>query len=1029
MARIINFEGRTLSLPDDATDEEVAEVLSSSAPGYAPPNPSIIEVEAPDGTIVEFPQGTPRDVIVGAMRKRFGGPSALPAASAEPVVAPEPQVETTADELGNTIMLPPRSAPAPAAGGGLSARVPAALAAPTRGALTEGLAVASQVPQGVREGFSNLLGLPVDTLNAVGGLGAEGIAAGTNAVLRALGLPEGPTEIPAVTEPLGGSKSIDRALRAPAMAVEAVQDATGVQVFGKPEAPTGAGGRMLRRVGEEVGAAAIPVGAAVRAGKMGVERARELPALLRTFVEPAAIKPGRFAIKELGTAVAAGTGAGAANEATRSAGVKEGSPNHNAADMAGAFGGVGVAGVGKALLSPVKNIVGAATGNPKFADQVIRDNVVDEVMRASGAPNERGADAQPLVDTIMRGRKVGDTIPGFQESLADRTGSPGIAALEYSRSGGSRSGTFAQRRSENTNAIDRAMDVSAPNGSPGALRSELEVERGRRLTDAGVQTQNAQGALDAHVQRLQPAMTAEGRGADLRAALEGASAETRSLVRQAWEPINHAEHRVDVGPLVDRFDQVGQRTSRAENLEFRPAVADMPAALAEEGAQPLRELAGIRSVLSARARGAATPQEARVINQYIDALDAHTDTVIPADLRGQYDTARAATRDMKDRFARPQTAIAQALDRQQGQPRMPASDVAAKFVQSDEGKIADFQALMREAGGDARVVPAVRDQILSDVSSRRLLDNPAELEAYIGRYNTILSEPRFAGVREELGTAAGLRRALDGAAGNEATLTRELGTPDRPGTGNVGKYLQFGDERAEDAMRGVLVSKQPGAAADELLRFVNDDPASVEGARQVFWNIMQKRARSGGETTVTAGGAQPWQPRALKGFLDDPATSAVAERIYRENPEHLANIREIADALQNVNLAGRARAPNTSGTGQAMQSILPSFETLASRAFAVKRGVVGIPFTAVNIVGIMARRATGKQQAVAFERAMDKALLDPDWAAMLLKENNPANRAAFEKGAKLYLGNEAATLAEMLNSERERDPTTEAIMR
>jgi hypothetical protein len=38
----------------------------------------MIEVEGPDGSVVEFPDGTPNDVIEGAMAQRFGGPSSKP---------------------------------------------------------------------------------------------------------------------------------------------------------------------------------------------------------------------------------------------------------------------------------------------------------------------------------------------------------------------------------------------------------------------------------------------------------------------------------------------------------------------------------------------------------------------------------------------------------------------------------------------------------------------------------------------------------------------------------------------------------------------------------------------------------------------------------------------------------------------------------------------------------------------------------------------------------------------------------------
>lgn len=46
----------------------------------------MIEVELPDGTIAEFPDGTSQDVMRNALKKRFGGPAALPA---PPAPAPE----------------------------------------------------------------------------------------------------------------------------------------------------------------------------------------------------------------------------------------------------------------------------------------------------------------------------------------------------------------------------------------------------------------------------------------------------------------------------------------------------------------------------------------------------------------------------------------------------------------------------------------------------------------------------------------------------------------------------------------------------------------------------------------------------------------------------------------------------------------------------------------------------------------------------------------------------------------------------
>jgi hypothetical protein len=66
--------------------------------------------------------------------------------------------------------------------------------------------------------------------------------------------------------------------------------------------------------------------------------------------------------------------------------------------------------------------------------------------------------------------------------------------------------------------------------------------------------------------------------------------------------------------------------------------------------------------------------------------------------------------------------------------------------------------------------------------------------------------------------------------------------------------------------------------------------------------------------------------------------------------------------------------------------------------------------------------------AVGKARLLDRAILDPETAPMLLREQNPPNRAAMQRRAKLWLGNQASNVAEML-SEDEHDPVKDAITR
>ncbi len=52
---------------------------------------------------------------------------------------------------------------------------------------------------------------------------------------------------------------------------------------------------------------------------------------------------------------------------------------------------------------------------------------------------------------------------------------------------------------------------------------------------------------------------------------------------------------------------------------------------------------------------------------------------------------------------------------------------------------------------------------------------------------------------------------------------------------------------------------------------------------------------------------------------------------------------------------------------------------------------------------------------------LDRALLNLEIAAMLLKENNPDNLAAMDRRAKLSHGNEASTFLDILD-DKEEDP-------
>lgn len=867
--------------------------------------------------------------------------------------------------------------------------------------------LASQALVGVRKGVSGVLGLPVDAVAGAYNVGA----AGANRVLG--------TEGGYISKPVGGSETIDNIFAAPARVAQSV--------IGQPQAdpaPRNVGERMVRRVGEEVGGMAVPVGAAVgKAAQVGIEGARKLTPMARMMVEPAAVNRGKFIGRETEAAVAAGTGAGAVNEMTGKSTTEHPSVGQTLGDVGGAVGGLGLYTAGKTLLNAAGHVITALRGkSTDAANETIRAVSTDEIARAAGlAPNKAGViDTDPLAKAINEGTRVSDTIPGFQESTADRTKNAGLAAMEYSRQSGPGSGSYAARRTANTDAVDAAMKKSEPGGTPGALSSDLVAERDRQLMNAAIMRGQAEDTATAAVAPLTPQGTPAGRGNTIRTEAETARQTARDATEAAYEQAGIHDNPLHPTTLAEALDTTTANLPYADRVGTPQGLIDQIAQIPAGEPTTVRQASALKTqLLAQREAAAAEPggrNRVRVLDQYIDAVEGVIQGAITPEQRAALGTARETRRAEGDAFERRGDPVAEMLARNPGgTPRMLDENVARLATRDDA-----MGRLLEEAD-----TPATRAAIRNELLSNADTASAAGLHGFQQQYGQQIA--RFPGLNDELGAAIRARVSENTARGAEGGLQKEIG---REGRGTVARYLQYGDENAQRAMTGVMKSKDPAKAADELLSFVGDSPQAVEGARKVFWDILQKETRSAGSTTKTMNGTQPYLPAALKKFMEDPATAAVAQRLYRDNPEHLDNLTKIKDAMQGVDVRNSAKAPNTSGTAQGLQGgILPSGETIASRVFAVERGVVSPTFAAINIAGIIARKAMKQANIAAVDKTIDKALLDPDFAAVLLKENNPANRAALRRYTKGWQAHEASTVMQMLQPDDKDAETKKAVMK
>lgn len=1185
----------------------------------------MIEIEGPDGSINEFPDGTPDAVISKAMAAQFGAPKAAPASTGgglgDIVAGALSGAENVAGGLvgraAESVGLGPKGPSPYQQSSDLDAQMRGQPAAPVTskpqeggerrsGALAGLFGVADQGVRGVAQGAATMAGLPVDLTTM-----ALNLTPGVAQLRTALGL------TPNISKPFLGSDFNKSALdTANDATIGGINAATGANLDLPVREGDNVFERAANRVGQEIGGAALPAGAAIgKAAQVGMAGARAIQnPIARHFVEQAAANPSKFLGREVGAAGVAGAGAAGVNEITRAAGVDEHGVGHAVGDLAGALGALSLYGIGSHAVGKARDVYGAITGSDKFTNQVVRDAVVDRLASAAGAPTvavgKRDVfDTGDIVSAIERGRakSIGDTVPGYQDTLADVTRNPGIAAQEYGRRT-SGSVPLAQRGAENEGAVNSAIDALAPEGQAGALRDRLADRRSGLLQGAAADTTEAQARFEEAAGRLQAQMHPDARGQDIRGALEDAKEAARELERQHWSGVSSGE--ADIRPLVDAFGNVrggltetardlfdpahltgiprrflpaeaeagaeaaatgpsragldglsGDERAMGENLfrdrptapepaappsaadrimaaaeamppkqhgmgrdiwdlraqlgmpedEFRAGLQELqasrrgtlsqysdpkslqgrqgvdlgggerhifvpgdeanhpslsswpngrpgaaprgggdmrdqmgfpgtgdraPSPAAGEGAAPapqdgpvpvsLRETADLRSALSAEHRDAlstSNPARARVIEQYITALDDYARTNHPN--VEAYDAARDFSRQLNDRFTRPQTDVAQVLDRNQGVYRQADASVPGRFAPPNSGDQGGFEALMREAGTDPRARNAVADQLRDAASSAQ---TPEAVARFMDDHSRVLAN--FPELRAQLTERANAQHVAGNAARRQEELTASLGTENSRGSSSVGKYLQHGTEQTSRAIQGVFTAAKPAEAARELLEFAGRDREAVNGMRRAIWDEAERVGRRKGETTASADGVQPWMSGKLKAFVDKPNVRAVIQEVF--DPEHVANIDKLVEVLQHTNVGARGKAPNSSGTAQGILDTIKgsvSPESIQSGVMSVKRGQIGVPWLVTSIAARLARNSVKAAQGPAINRMLDEALVNPEAAAALLRENNPVNRAYLSRSSKLWGIEHADQIASALNDNEEPDPVKAALKR
>lgn len=636
-----------------------------------------------------------------------------------------------------------------------------------------------------------------------------------------------------------------------------------------------------------------------------------------------------------------------------------------------------------------------------------------------------------------------------------------ISGMAPDATPGEFSGALDARRNEQFRAVDQSAQANVAAAEAEfeqAIRAFEEAEAAAVTGATDAATTAARAAEDAQG-RLRPTMPAEARGAEVRMALEAAEEAARKVEKQAWSQV---QGDVDPSQLAARIAAVtdGLELGRQDairdlaetlNIPNRLLPDDEVAAATEGFAVPVREITSMRSRLTTamrQASAAGDTDRAEIIGRYVDAID---EQLAASGVSEALENARAVSRDLNDRFTRRGDAVAETLaTRPSGGPIVQDSTVAGRFIQPDEGQVSTTQRLLDETDRldpPRAVRPALADQMRAETQGMtpeqitrytaertRMMELFPDLEADLAaaaRTGTAAREAertaadtaraaareRAAGTREAQRTLTDRQRA-------ETARVEETRAALFDGRGNdpraiVGRYLEFGDERAADAMSRVVNSANPTQAITDLMNFVGNNPRAVEGAKAAFWSLMERTAQSTA-TSRTSGGTRVWSHQRLAEFLQDPKNRAVAQRLYADNPEHLENLQTVAETLRNTQI-GNTTVPASGRLPRGLvgNELLPSAETVGSRGFAVARQQVGLTFLVANFGSIILRRAMLRGREREFNALIDSALLNPEIAAGLAKDYNPADLAALRRAVKAHFGVRVAQFDDLLADEEE----------
>lgn len=571
-----------------------------------------------------------------------------------------------------------------------------------------------------------------------------GAAGGFNKGLAAMG---GMVVNPVLAGVRGASEAITgEPSEIPATLRGAVEKYIPGEYFPKP--PEGMAGRVASRVGEEFGAAALPAGALMKAAsgvppvaKMGDKLGRRI---WGAFSNPIKRSAGTAAAGEALATAGAGVGAAVARDAA---------PDSKVAETWGQL----IGGVAPAAMAAVPSVMLFKTyrwAKGKYGNTAQVKKARSKIEEILG--EELTDDAMAGIE---RGERLRDEIKGFEPSVAESSGAPGLRATQRdleARASGTDLDQFVARRRGSEKAIEGFAADRAPEGQPSpeyvvdTASGRVEALRGAIDEQKALASGKRSDLADSV-----PIADRPGSGAAIREGLRTARDNTRSEMAVLARKLGIADEDITTAYTAWRNEIAAEFSpaSKFEDVRKYPTVlkdiknfgkgfapkTDVPVSFMDVKA--LRERVGddLRDAI-----GAANPSRKTI--RHLSVLQKRVDDLVNTlgeggDLAARYKEFR--TRYFEDYIQKYEKGAAYKISQKDGRGfyRIPDERVANAFFKAGDVSAArQFNSVFADDQTARAALEAVALDSLRDGAVRDGVIDPRLLRTWVRKHRSVLDE-------------------------------------------------------------------------------------------------------------------------------------------------------------------------------------------------------------------------------------------------------------------------------------------------